>query len=143
VNAPVRNRPLPRPRGAPPNAPCMRQTTQPFTAAPRHRCPDRFDLAEQRGDTCIGRRLCMGLIGVSAVIPGPAHSARAAGHDLIGHDRLVGVDCDVPNGGLLLAMSAVAAATDDTAPTVWPARLPALGQSFMRRQRDGSFPASP
>ena len=37
------------PLGAPPRAPCIRQTLQPFTAGARQRCPLRFDLAVQRG----------------------------------------------------------------------------------------------
>jgi hypothetical protein len=37
------------PFGAPPRAPCIRQTFQPSTAGARHRFPVRFDFAVHRG----------------------------------------------------------------------------------------------
>ena len=49
------------PLGAPPPAPCIRQTLDPRTAGAWHRSPLRFDLAWHLNAWCIGK-LCMGLI---------------------------------------------------------------------------------
>jgi hypothetical protein len=48
------------PRGAPPPAPCIRQTLAPRTAGAWHRSPLRLDLAWHLNAWCIGK--CMGLI---------------------------------------------------------------------------------
>src|SRR5215831_11742774 len=58
VRAPWRYLPLRLPAGAPPRAPCIRQTFQPFTAGDRQGKPVRLDFAEQRGAACA---LCIGL----------------------------------------------------------------------------------
>src|SRR5271165_4825221 len=50
------------PFGAPPAAPCIRQTSKPRTAGARHRSPLRFDLARHLDARCIGNLLCTGLI---------------------------------------------------------------------------------
>jgi len=47
------------PFGAPPRAPCIRQTRQPRTAGAPQRFPVRFDLAVHRGASWA---LCMGLM---------------------------------------------------------------------------------
>jgi hypothetical protein len=51
---------FPLPWGAPPPAPCIRQTLWPRTAGDRHDSPLRFDLAWHLNAWCIGQ-LCMGL----------------------------------------------------------------------------------
>ena len=50
------------PLGAPPRAPCIRQTSYPVTAGDRQGFPLRFDLARQRLARCMGKVLCIGLI---------------------------------------------------------------------------------
>src|SRR6476646_9412880 len=62
VLAPCRKLPFLFPSGAPPRAPCIRQTRQPRTAGARHGFPVRFDLALQRGAPWA---LCMGLMLIS------------------------------------------------------------------------------
>jgi hypothetical protein len=47
------------PLGAPPRAPCIRQTSRPRMAGAWHRSPLRFDLAQHRNAWCISK--CMGL----------------------------------------------------------------------------------
>ena len=49
VKAPVLKFPFRLPVGAPPPAPCIRQTLFPGTAGPRHCSPERLERAEQRG----------------------------------------------------------------------------------------------
>jgi hypothetical protein len=69
VRMPCRYCPLRLPVGAPPLAPCIRQTRHPRTAGARQRLPDRFDLAWQRGASWA---LCMGLWVISCLhSPGP------------------------------------------------------------------------
>ena len=60
--APCRQFPFPGPVGAPPPAPCIRQTVQPVTAGDWQGCPDRLPWALHRG--AFARRWpgCMGLI---------------------------------------------------------------------------------
>src|SRR3954470_14733409 len=69
VRPPGRKFPFLFPSGAPPLAPCIRQTRKPLTAGDRQAFPVRLDLALQRGASWA---LCMGLsvISVSAP-PGP------------------------------------------------------------------------
>src|SRR5262245_18674923 len=74
--APCRQFPLHLPSGAPPRAPCIRQTFQPRTAGARHGLPVRFDLAVHRGAAWA---LCMGLmvILISCLPPPPARLSSA------------------------------------------------------------------
>ena len=58
-----------RPVGAPPPAPCIRQTVHPRTAGARQVRPERFDLAVQRGAQWA---LCMGLASGFDAPPPPA-----------------------------------------------------------------------
>ena len=53
-------RALQLPLGAPPRAPCIRQTSRPRMAGAWHRSPLRFDLARHLNAWCISK--CMGLI---------------------------------------------------------------------------------
>src|SRR5258707_1065368 len=69
VRPPCRKLPLLFPAGAPPRAPCIRQTRQPRTAGARHGFPVRFDLALHRGASWA---LCMGLMLISiSYLPPP------------------------------------------------------------------------
>ena len=64
VHEPCRYLPFRLPRGAPPRAPCIRQTCQPRTAGARQGSPVRFDLARHRG-AALHRRMGLSLISLS------------------------------------------------------------------------------
>lgn len=62
LRSPCFHMPLRGPEGAPPPAPCIRQTVQPLTAGAWHGLPDRFDVARHRCASC---RRCDGCMGLS------------------------------------------------------------------------------
>jgi hypothetical protein len=84
------------PLGAPPAAPCIRQTLCPRTAGARHWNPLRFDLAWHLDARCIGQ--CMGLNLRFFASPYPLRGVHVA------DDRLAALgDVDMLNRHLLLA----------------------------------------
>ena len=89
LRPPCFHAPLAGPVGAPPPAPCIRQTFQPTTAGALHRLPVALALAWHLGAPCA---LCMGLASLSIITPPPmCHgpdnrlSARVHGHMLHCH----------------------------------------------------------
>ena len=88
------------PLGAPPPAPCIRQTLDPRTAGDRHGFPLRFDLAWHLNARRISKS--MGLFLCFFVRPHPRRSADIA------DDRLPTLgDVDMLNRHLLLAAASV------------------------------------
>ena len=71
------------PSGAPPRAPCIRQTALPLTAGDRHGFPVRFEQARHRGDWCMSKS--MGLFSSFLGTPTPrmADIADDCGGDLL------------------------------------------------------------
>jgi hypothetical protein len=87
------------PSGAPPRAPCIRQTLCPRTAGARHCNPLRFESARHLGARCISKS--MGLFSCFFVHPPPRGIDRA-------NYRLAAVaDVDVLNCHFLLALGSI------------------------------------
>src|SRR3954451_8094492 len=120
VRPPGRKFPFLFPSGAPPLAPCIRQTRKPLTAGDRQAFPVRLDLALQRGASWA---LCMGLSVISGSAPSPSHQLRLEDRldcdrrialerwcrsgDVLRNYRLISINGDVLDGDLLLPAAPV------------------------------------
>ena len=89
------------PLGAPPAAPCMRQTLDPRTAGARHWNPLRFDLAWHLNAWRISKS--MGLFLRFSACPHP----KDRGADVANHRFAAIGDMDMLHGHLLLAPRAI------------------------------------
>src|ERR1700733_13433823 len=89
------------PLGAPPPAPCIRQTLDPRTAGAWHLSPLRFDLAWHRNAWCISKS--MGLILRFFAHPHPLGRSADVADDCLA----ALADVDVLNCHLLLATASV------------------------------------
>jgi hypothetical protein len=67
------------PLGAPPAAPCIRQTLDPRSAGARHCNPLRFDFAWHRNARCMFNLLCVGLFSIFFARRAPRRGDAAAG----------------------------------------------------------------